>query len=121
MLFSEKYFKLDILGLNLQIGEQIIEQVGNHYDEQYFKFVGHVLGDKLSWQGHVLHICKKLASANFTINSTINFLPLKIRKTLYFSLFDSHLNFGNLLWGCAANKMTNRIETLQKDVLEMLH
>lgn len=33
---------------------------------------------------------------------------------MYFSLFDAHLNFGNLLWGCAANKITKKIETLQK-------
>ena len=56
----------------------------------------------------------KLASANFGINSSKNFLPLKIRKTLYFSLFESHLNFGNLLWGCANNKLINQIENLRK-------
>ena len=57
---------------------------------------------------------KQLASANFGINSSKNFLPLKIRKTLYYSLFDSHLNFGNLLWGCAKNKFLKKIENLQK-------
>ena len=56
----------------------------------------------------------KLASANFGMNSSKNFLPLKIRKTLYFSLFESHLNFGNLLWGCANNKLINQIENLRK-------
>ena len=56
----------------------------------------------------------QLASANFGINSSKIFLPLKIRKTLYFSLFESHLNFGNLLWGCANNKLINQIENLQK-------
>ena len=114
MLFSEKDFKLDSLGLNLKIGDKIVDQVGSNCKEKYFKFVGHVLDDKLSWQGHIQHICKKLASSNFAINSTKHFLPLKIRKTLYFSLFDAHLNFGNLLWGCAANKITKKIETLQK-------
>ena len=75
MLFSEKYFKLDVLGLNLKIGEKIVEQVENHCNKKHFKFVGHVLDDKLSWQGHVQHICKKLASANFAINSTKHFMP----------------------------------------------
>ena len=72
------------------------------------------MDDKFTWVGHVEHLCKKLASANFAINSTKNLLPLKIRKTLYYSLFDSHLNFGNLLWGCADNKMLNKVENLQK-------
>ena len=29
-------------------------------------------------------------------------------------MFDSHLNFGNLLWGCAKDKELKKIETLQK-------
>ena len=57
---------------------------------------------------------KKLASANYAINSSKNFLPLKIRKTLYYSLFDSHLNFGNLLWGSGTNKLISKVENLQK-------
>ena len=76
--------------------------------------MGHVLDDKLTWEGHIEHIAKKLASANFGINSSKNFLPLHIRKTLYYSLFDSHLNFGNLLWGCAKINKLKKIETLQK-------
>ena len=79
--------------LNLHIGNQTIEQIGTNCKEKYFRFVGHVLDYNLSWEGHIQHIAKKLASANFGINSSKNFLPLKIRKTLYYSLFDSHLNF----------------------------
>ena len=98
----------------MQIGGTTIEQIGTHCQQKYFKFVGHVLDDKLTWEGHIEHIAKKLASANFAINSSNNFLPLSIRKTLYYSLFDSHINFGNLLWGCAKNKALKKIENLQK-------
>ena len=44
---------------NLKIGNQIIDQIGTNCNEKYFKFVGHVLDDKLSWEGHVEHIAKK--------------------------------------------------------------
>ena len=101
----------------LHIGGQNIDQVGINCKEKYFKFVGHVIDDKLTWEGHVQHITKKLASANFGINSSKRFLPLKIRKTLYYSLFESHLNFGNLLWGCASNKLIKKVENLQKKCL----
>ena len=112
MIFSDQ--NLPTCTNNLKIGNQIVDQVGTNCKEKYFKFVGHVLDDKLSWEGHIQHVSKKLASANFGINSTKNFLPLKIRKTVYYSLFDSHLNFGNLLWGCAKNKFIKKIENLQK-------
>ena len=114
MLFSEKNDKINLQNKNLKIGEQMIEQVGSNCKEKYFKFVGHVIDDQLTWIGHIEHISKKLASANFAVNSTKNFLPLKIRKTIYYSLFDSHLNYANLLWGCAASKQLKRIESLQK-------
>ena len=111
MLFSDKNLQTQ---LELRIGGKSIEQVGTGCNEKYFKFVGHVLDDKLSWEGHVEHICKKLSSSNFAINSTKHFLPLKIRLSVYYSLFDSHLNYGNLLWGCAKTKYLDKIENLQK-------
>ena len=114
MLFSEKNTQINLQYLHLKIGDKNVEQVGSKCNEKYFKFVGHVLDDKFTWVGHVEHICKKLASANYAINSTKNLLPTKVRKTLYYSLFDSHLNFGNLLWGCASKKLLNRVENLQK-------
>ena len=97
MLFCDKKSQINLQYLNLKIGDKLIEQVGTNCKEKYFKFVGHVLDDKFTWAGHVEHICKKLASANFAINSTKNFLPSKVRKMLYYSMFDSHLKFGNLL------------------------
>ena len=115
MIFSDQ--NLQIGTNNLHIGNQRIEQVGSNCKEKYFKFVGHVLDDKMSWEGHIEHIGKKLASANYGLNSSKNFLPFKIRKTLYYSLFDSHLNFGNLLWGCAKPKLINKLENLQKRCL----
>ena len=65
--------------LELRIGGKSIEQVGTGCKEQYFKFVGHVLDDKLSWEGHVEHVCKKLSSSNFAINSTKHLPPFKIK------------------------------------------
>ena len=114
MLFTEKNATIDLQGLNIKILDKPVDRVGSNCKEKYFKFVGHVLDEKLTWVGHVEHICKKLSSANFAINSSKNFLPLHIRKMIYYSLFDSHLNFGNLLWGCADKKLLGKIDVLQK-------
>ena len=75
MLFCDKKSQINLQYLNLKIGDKIIEQVGTNCKDKYFKFVEHVLDDKFTWAGHVEHICKKLASANFAINSTQNFPP----------------------------------------------
>ena len=114
MLFSGHNKVNEGQNLNLQINGKNVDQIGNSCKEKYFKFVGHVLDENLTWEGHLEHLVKKLASANFAVNSTKNFLPSHIRKTVYYSLFDSHLNFGNILWGCAADKFLKKIDTLEK-------
>ena len=65
MLFSDKDINLNALGLKLKIGDSDIEQVGSKCKDKYFRFVGHVLDDKLAWQGHVQHICKKTCQCKF--------------------------------------------------------
>ena len=63
MLFSEA--KFNILNNNLKIGNTKIEQIGTNCNQKYFKFVGHVLDDKLSWEGHIDHISKKTCRCKF--------------------------------------------------------
>ena len=53
MLFSDKNLQIDTNNLQIKIGGKIVDQVGTNCKEQYFKFVGHVLDDKLSWEGHI--------------------------------------------------------------------
>ena len=89
--------KTDFQELNIKIADKNVDRIGANCKEKYFKFVGHVLDENLAWVGHVEHIGKKLASDNFAINSSKKFLPPNTRKMIYYSLFDSHLNFGNLL------------------------
>ena len=81
MFFSDQ--NLQLAPNILKIGDQIVDQVGTNCKQKYFKCVGHVLDDKLSWEGHYEHIAKKLASANFAINSTKNLLSLKRFTTAY--------------------------------------
>ena len=104
MVFSES--NSNIGENSLKLGNTNIEQIGTNCKEKHFKFVGHVLDDKFTWEGHLNHISKKLSSANFAINSSKNFLPLQIRKLIYNSLFDSHLNFWQHCLGMCKEKVT---------------
>ena len=45
MLFSEQ--NLQIGTNNLIIGDKTVEQVGTNFKQKYFRFVGHVLDDRL--------------------------------------------------------------------------
>ena len=86
-------------GYQLKIGDEVLERIGSDCKTKFYKFVGLLIDDSLSWEAHISHVHAKLSSANYLINSTKNVLPKKIRMTLYNSLFKSHLQYGILAWG----------------------
>ena len=98
----------------LKLDGKKINRIGANCSETSFKFAGHYLDEFLSWDNHILHVRSKLSSANYAIASSKNFLPYKIRKTLYNTLFKSHLEFGILAYGCAQKSKLGKIVTLQK-------
>ena len=58
MIFSDH--KVEI-GINqLHIGDKAVEQVGSNCKDKYFRFVGHVLDDRMTWEGHIEHVAKNL-------------------------------------------------------------
>ena len=54
MLFSNS--NLEVGTNELRIGNKKVEQIGTNCRDRYFKFVGHVLDDRLNWEGHIEHI-----------------------------------------------------------------
>ena len=103
MLFRNK---VNFTDLNLNIGGEKIDRIGSDCKEKFFKFVGHHLDEYLTWEHQINHVHSKLAGSNYAIACLKNIAPIKIRMTLYNSLFRSHLEFGILSWGClSSNKL----------------
>merc|ERR1712105_562337 len=86
ILFRSKNMRADLSQLNLKIGDETVERIGSTCKTKFFKFVGHRLDEFLNWNYQIDHVHGKLASANFAISRSKNFLPRNIRKTLYNSL-----------------------------------
>ncbi len=63
------------------------------------KFLGVEMDQRLSWSAHYKSLNSKLSRAVYTLNRVKNVLPIDCMKTLYYSLFHSHLTYGLLLWG----------------------
>ena len=74
----------------------------------------------MSFEGHINHIIKKLLKANYALSTSKNFVPIKIRKTIYHSLFESHLNFGSIIWGCAQLNQIKKLSILQKKAVRQI-
>jgi len=120
IIFRNKSMPFDDQSYSLKIGDEIIDRIGVNCREKYFKFVGIRLDEFLKWDYQLDHICNKISSATFALNSIKNVLPLSIRKLVYNSLIKSHLEYGILAWGSSANKKLGKLCTLQKKAIRIL-
>ena len=68
---------------------------------------------------HINDIAVKLNRANTLLFKIRNFVNITILKTIYFAIFDSHINYANLVWAQNSNAMS-RILTLQKKAMRII-
>ena len=85
------------------------------------KFLGVHLDDKLEWSKHLSFVKTKLASGLYVLNRLKNTLPLCIKQTLYFTLFQPYLTYGNVLWGSALSKYTKSLFSMQKKAIRSIY
>ena len=79
--------------LSLQIDGNEIEEVSET------KFLGVIIDNKLSWEMHVTALTKKLKCCTGQLNRIYNFIPKELYKSLYHTLYESHLSYGITVWG----------------------
>ncbi len=84
------------------------------------KFLGVIIDDKLSWDAHIKSLIKKLKCANGQINRIAKFLPNELHKTLYQTLFESHLTYGISVWGGVSKQKLAKVFNAQKHCLRIL-
>ena len=94
----------------LKINNTEIEKVKN------FNFLGIIINENLNWKPHCDYIGNKLSKVNGIMNRLKNILPFSIMKTIYFSMFQSHLMYGLILWGYNCT----RVFKLQKRALRII-
>ena len=83
------------------------------YPSQSVTNLGIKIDQDLNWKDHINDIAVKLNRANALLFKIRNFVNITILKTIYFAIFDSHINYANLVWAQNSNAMS-RILTLQK-------
>lgn len=73
-------------------------------EKKWVKFLGLIIDQNLHWSQHFKHLISKLSRANYMLNSVKHVLPTYCMKMLYYSLYQSHLNYGIILWGTNMSK-----------------
>ena len=83
------------------------------YPSKSVKYLGINIDENLNWKQHIHDIAIKLNRANSVLYTIRNYVNKHILRTIYFSIFDSHINYANLIWGQNLHAVS-RIVILQK-------
>ena len=99
MLFHTHQNNIDYRRANIKLNGNIIERVDT------FNFLGVILDKHMSWKAHTDMLSNKLSKYCGIMTHLKNYLTLYVLRTLYFSMMNSHLNYGSLAWVYACNRL----------------
>ncbi len=99
---------------------QISCMYGNESGEP-IRFLGMYFDPSLNFKYHINYLSKKLSSAIYFIRTAKNLLTPKALKSVYYSLFHSHLIYGIQSWSTASQDSINKIYKLQKKAIRLIN
>ena len=84
------------------------------------KYLGVHLSDSLTWEIHFKNVQIKLNRAIGLLSKIRHYTPKFLLKTIYFSLFNSHLIYACQTWGQSKIKLFQRREKLQDKAIRII-
>ena len=90
------------------------------YPTESVKYLGVKIDANLNWEHHVNDLSIKLNRSNAFLFKMINFVSLKILRSIYFAIFDSYL-FHCCFVGARNRSTIQRIVILQKKVARIIN
>lgn len=90
------------------------------FESTKIKYLGIILDNKLNWKAHITELRKKLGRAVGMLYKIRAYCPTSVMRSLYFSLFNSHLTYGLTVWSSASNSEINKIKSLQKKAIRAI-
>ena len=78
------------------------------------------IDENLNWKDHIHNIATKLNRANALLFEIRNYVNFNTWKSIYLAIFDSHINYANLIRGQNLNSAF-RIVTLQKKAIRFIN
>jgi hypothetical protein len=84
------------------------------------KFLGVIIDEKLTWQGHIQYIKGKISKTLGIFYKTRKILGSKTLLTLYYSMIHPYLIYCIEVWGKASKTSLSSIEKLQKRAVRII-
>ena len=90
------------------------------FESSKIKYLGLVLDNKLNWKPHITELSKKLSRGIGLLYKIRSYCPTPVLRSLYYSIFNSHLSYGLAVWGNANRLYISKVKTLQKRALRCI-
>ena len=90
------------------------------YESSRIKYLGLILDPRLTWKEHINELPKKLGRSVGMLYKTRHFCPTPILKSLYYSIFNSHVSYGIPVWGYADQIYIKKIICAQKKAIRAI-
>ena len=101
--------------LNFRISGQKINPITS------VKYLGVFLNDSLSWDTHLNNLIPKLNRAIGLLAKIRHYTPKYLLKTIYYSLFNSHLIYASQIWGQSTSEHLRKLVELQEKALTIIN
>ena len=100
----------------LKIDNSIIEE------KEEAKYLGVILDNQLTFKSHINKVYNKLIKGNAILAKTRCFIPSKIRRCMFFSHIQSHVNYGLAVWGYSHKTHTEKVKSqMKKSIKKISH
>ena len=85
-----------------------------------YKYLGVYLDEKLTWKDHITYLCEKLSKMCGLFAKLRHCCNTELLKTVYHALVESHLQYCNIIWGNANEKILEPLIRLQDKVVRII-
>ena len=94
---------------------------GNEIEEvTETKFLGVTIDNQLSWESHINILHKRLKCSAGQLNHIIDLIPENLHKSIYHTLYESHLAYGITVWGGVSLARLRPLFKAQKHCIRIL-
>ena len=90
------------------------------FESPKIKYLGIILDSRLTWKHHTHELCKKLSRSVGIIYKVRHYCSAQVLRSLYFSLFNSHLAYGLSIWGNCNSIYSEKLKVLQKKFIRAI-
>ena len=85
------------------------------------KYLGVLIDEHLLFKDHIKFLKQKLNKANGILAKLRHHLPSDILKTVYYSLFDTHLRYACQVWGQSNSDILVMVQRAQNKALRIIN